>query len=232
MDYNICACAVIAPDEVLEADYIERDFIYLHHGAFHVVNLRHVVNTLQSLLIIRPIFIQTITFALIIAYAFAILGYTLFGTHSDYFETPCISVFTMLQLFFGVEFRRVVEDTVSRTAPAAYVFFLCYHVIGVLIVMNLIKSIIIQFYVDSLNKKSILSLSADKEKHKQLQERLLSRLHQKEVWKRLGLSDFGVVIEQPVGGGVECMQVTKEDLEKCISYTNIDILKKFEQYKV
>lgn len=53
---------------------------------------------------------------------------------------------TTLQLFVGVDFSAVVEDTVSEVGPAALLFFVAYHVVGVLIVFNLLTAIMIQLY--------------------------------------------------------------------------------------
>ena len=46
----------------------------------------------------------------------------------------------------GVDFGSVVEDTVSEVGPWALFFFVAYHVVGVLIVFNLLTAIMIQLY--------------------------------------------------------------------------------------
>lgn len=53
---------------------------------------------------------------------------------------------TTLQLFVGVDFSAVVEDTVAEVGPWALLFFVAYHVVGVLIVFNLLTAIMIQLY--------------------------------------------------------------------------------------
>jgi hypothetical protein len=105
----------------------------------------------------------------------------------------------------------VAETTTSRTVSASYLFFFCYYVVGVLIVCNLINSIIIQFYSDSLNEKSMSFLGDEKEKHKQLRESLITRLKQKrviELWKCVGLPDFGglTMEQQELSRGLRCAE--------------------------
>jgi hypothetical protein len=145
---------------------------------------------------IMPIFAQTITLALIIAYSFAILGHSMFGPQSEYFSTPSMSVLTMLQLFFGVDFRIVVEKTQSTASTNAYLFFIAFYVIGVLIVCNLINTIIIQFYSDSLNERSLSSFGTEKEHNKKLGANLINRFKQMEVlnvWKKVKMPDVSSV---------------------------------------
>ena len=46
----------------------------------------------------------------------------------------------------GVDFGTIVEDTVAEVGPRALIFFVAYHVVGVLIVFNLLTAIMIQLY--------------------------------------------------------------------------------------
>lgn len=57
-----------------------------------------------------------------------------------------MSLRTTLQLFVGVDFSAVVEGTVDEVGYGALVFFVAYHVVGVLIVFNLLTAIMIQLY--------------------------------------------------------------------------------------
>lgn len=62
------------------------------------------------------------------------------------FKDASISFRTTLQLFVGVDFGSVVEETVAEVGNGALIFFVAYHVVGVLIVFNLLTAIMIQLY--------------------------------------------------------------------------------------
>ena len=62
------------------------------------------------------------------------------------FSDAGMSIRTTLQLFVGVDFSAVVEDTVAEVGLGALLFFVAYHVVGVLIVFNLLTAIMIQLY--------------------------------------------------------------------------------------
>ena len=62
------------------------------------------------------------------------------------FRDAGMSLRTTLQLFVGVDFSAVVQNTVDEVGPAAMLFFVAYHVVGVLIVFNLLTAIMIQLY--------------------------------------------------------------------------------------
>lgn len=62
------------------------------------------------------------------------------------FKDAGTSLKTTLQLFVGVDFSAVVEDTVNEVGPSAFLYFALYHVVGVLIVFNLLTAIMIQLY--------------------------------------------------------------------------------------
>lgn len=73
----------------------------------------------------------------------------------DHLETPWqasafrdagTSLTTTLQLFVGVDFSAVVDKTVDEAGLSALLFFVTYHVVGVLIVFNLLTAIMIQLY--------------------------------------------------------------------------------------
>lgn len=62
------------------------------------------------------------------------------------FQDAGMSLKTTLQLFVGVNFSDVVEETVEEVGSSAMLFFFAYHVVGVLIVFNLLTAIMIQLY--------------------------------------------------------------------------------------
>lgn len=208
-----------------------------------LVNLnKDLYNYCVCLWAVLPIFAQTISFGLIIAYGFAFTGHAAFST--EHFSTPTRSMLTMLQLFFNVDFYAVAEATVQAHHPIVLVFFFVYYVIGVLIVSNLINSIIIQFYSDSLNEKSLSHLQEEEESERSLEESLISRIRQKRVlafWGKSGVPDFASMkmekhslhrdIRSRLGFGQDAVPITKDDLKKCQKYAKVDLVRKYEEYK-
>lgn len=72
--------------------------------------------------------------------------HTYVPTQAAAFSDAGMSLRTTLQLFVGVDFSAVVEDTVNEVGHKALLFFVAYHVVGVLIVFNLLTAIMIQLY--------------------------------------------------------------------------------------
>lgn len=53
---------------------------------------------------------------------------------------------TTLQVFMVVDLSSTVEETMSEAGLWAFMFFVICHVVGVLIVFNLLTAIMIQVY--------------------------------------------------------------------------------------
>jgi hypothetical protein len=85
---------------------------------------------------IFPIFLQTLGFAAIIAYSFAMLAADISRGTVPAFSTPGRAFMTQTQLFFGVDFSTVVEDSMERMGSWCIIFFMAYYVIGCLIVVS------------------------------------------------------------------------------------------------
>lgn len=68
------------------------------------------------------------------------------GAKASAFKDAGTSLKTTLQLFVGVDFSVVVEQTVAEVGRSAFLYFVAYHVVGVLIVFNLLTAIMIQLY--------------------------------------------------------------------------------------
>jgi len=131
-----------------------------------------------------PVLLQTLSFALIIAYFFAMLGLQAYHAVPGlgYFACPRSAVFTMLQLFFGVDVAQVVEDcTAHGSKGLGVVFFVTYFIIGVIIIFNLINTIIIQFYGETMDSTSQDYLEEQKAADAKLEQMLLDRLREKMV---------------------------------------------------
>jgi hypothetical protein len=66
-------------------------------------------------------------------------------------STPSRSMFTITNLLFDVDFKDTIEASVSEVAiswmrPLLTAYFMVFHVLGVMIFLNVINAIIIAFY--------------------------------------------------------------------------------------
>jgi len=107
-----------------------------------------------------PLYAETLGFAILIAYSFAMLGTVLFGflPALEVFESPGRALRTMIQLFFDVDFGDIVDRSCAEVhpllSPFIVAFFVAYRFIGVMIALNLVNAIIIQFYSIILEKET------------------------------------------------------------------------------
>lgn len=129
-----------------------------------------------------PVLIQTLSFALVIAYFFAMIGLQMYGGKVDYFQDTKSAILTMVQIFFGADYGGVIESC----APLWYtnigiIFFTTYFVIGVIIVFNLINAIIITVYSQTMDTASQDSIQKEEAEVLLLQDELVQRLRKKKV---------------------------------------------------
>ncbi|CAM9925773.1 unnamed protein product, partial [Ectocarpus sp. 4 AP-2014] len=197
------------------------------------------VNTFFSVV---PVFAQTLSFALIIAYAFAMVAMQAFADKATAFSDAGMSLRTTLQLFVGVDFSAVVEETVNEVGYKALVFFVAYHVVGVLIVFNLLTAIMIQLYGEALNEKSRQGVEEQRKADQDLQDSLYEYNQKQRVlrlWgKRVtqGAASLNITRESKVNNGREARRMlgaagtksqalTVEELEECQKYAKVDLLR-------
>jgi len=108
----------------------------------------------ESFLQVFPILAQTVSFSLVVTYLFAAIGAELFHA-DDRFSTFGSAFSTMIQLSFAVDFSDTVASVVNVgkdivfTVTAEF-FFILYFIIAVMLVMNLVSALMIEFYNCSL----------------------------------------------------------------------------------
>ncbi|CAM9284097.1 unnamed protein product, partial [Ascophyllum nodosum] len=196
------------------------------------------VNTFFSVV---PVFAQTLSFALIMAYFFAMVAMQAFADKATAFRDAGMSLRTTLQLFVGVDFSAVVQNTVDEVGPAAMLFFVAYHVVGVLIVFNLLTAIMIQLYGEALNEKSRKGMEEQRRVDQELQDHLYE-FNQKQrvlrLWGRRvtqGASSLNITRETKVSSGREARRMlgagskshmpTAEELKQCQKHAKVDLLR-------
>mmetsp|Transcript_30353 Transcript_30353/g.40054 ORF Transcript_30353/g.40054 Transcript_30353/m.40054 type:complete len:1422 (-) Transcript_30353:382-4647(-) len=130
-----------------------------------------------------PVLLQTICFALIIVFFFAILGMELFGNKVCYFDSPYAAFLTMLQLFFSADALDIIEKSSSHgpSSSIGIFFFVVYYLIGVCLCFNLINSIIIQIYGQTMDGASHKRIQEERAKDEKLQIQIFERVTQKQV---------------------------------------------------
>jgi hypothetical protein len=90
---------------------------------------------------------QTIGFAFVVMYTFAVIGMEFMGDEISHFETIFDSLYLMIQLLFAVDFEEVITECAAKKSPAAVqAYFVTYFLIAVMIVVNLITALMIEFY--------------------------------------------------------------------------------------
>mmetsp|Transcript_15090 Transcript_15090/g.19787 ORF Transcript_15090/g.19787 Transcript_15090/m.19787 type:complete len:1061 (-) Transcript_15090:269-3451(-) len=193
-----------------------------------------------------PVLFQTISFALIIAYFFAMLGMQAYGGKVHYFHNPKAAVLTMVQIFFGVDVGTVIEESTQQGHRGlGIIFFVSYFVVGVIIAFNLINTIIIQFYGETMDDSSQKHIQEEKKADEKLQVELFERVMKKTVLttmsgmhrgllprlrvSRVNLHLSGANMRRRLTGNTT-MAITTEELKKIQQYAKkfkyeVDLLK-------
>merc|ERR1712137_422138 len=104
----------------------------------------------EAFLQVFPILVQTVSFSLVVTYLFAAIGAELFHA-DDRFSTFGCAFSTMIQLSFAVDFSDTVASVVNVGkgmvfAVTAEFFFILFFIIAVMLVMNLVSALMIEFY--------------------------------------------------------------------------------------
>ncbi|CAM9706322.1 unnamed protein product [Discosporangium mesarthrocarpum] len=147
---------------------------------------------------------------------------------------------TTLQLFMGVDFSAVLEETWAETGIHAMVFFTTYHMIGVIIVFNLLSAIVIQLYSEALNDKSRSAQEQQYQDTCKLQEALMEYNQKNSVLRLWGKSfteaaaDLNISrpsrllsghnMRRALGIGSEAQTLNEEELKACQKYAGVDLV--------
>lgn len=108
---------------------------------------------INAMIDVMPLFCQSMTFALIVTYIFAMLGNLLFGAVIEKWDSPLKAFVVMNMLFLPASFVDVMEEAMEEVHPLTCVFFSCYFILS-LLVGNLSLSVIIEWYGENVNDQS------------------------------------------------------------------------------
>jgi len=168
----------------------------------HLIELnKNLQQYIGCLFHVFPSLFELVSFALVIAYFFAMSGMDLFGTQVEYFKTPTTAILSMVQIFFGADVMPIVEETQREGTFGAFAipFFACYFIVGVVIAFNLINALIIEFYGQTMESSSQQHLAEQRREDQKLQvllsgwvkKRLACMQIEKKAWSQK-LSDFKI----------------------------------------
>lgn len=110
--------------------------------------MRSVLCTLSIL----PSVMMMVLFVFVVHYFFSVLALEVLGSQVVSFSTVPKAFATMLQLLLEVDFKDTLEEAVIATHPAVGAIFLAYYALAVMVVLNLITALMIEFYRERLTQ--------------------------------------------------------------------------------
>jgi len=192
-----------------------------------------------------PILVQTVSFSVVITYLFAAIGAEFFHVDNR-FSTFGSAFSTMIQLSFAVDFSDTVASVVNASedmvfAVSAEIFFLLYFIIAVMLVMNLVSALMIEFYNCSLTDRCEAARSNFESKLQQVAQQAPTQCHadsavasvvvdalgngsKKEAWRLQASSNTSLEDlrrEMGSGGGES---IDDADLQACQKYAKVNLL--------
>ena len=190
---------------------------------------------INAMIDVMPLFLQSMSFAFVVIYIFAMGGNVLFGAYVESFSTPLGAIVMMNQLFLPVGYLEVMEEVMEKYHPAAIIYFTAYFILS-LIICNLSLSIIMEWYSENLNDKSRDARKSKEESDNRLFTNILNRamgrklmtghaelLRFKEIrFSRTSTEDHRVKL-----AGTDSVDLN--DLKKCQKYSNIDLTKMYNE---
>ena len=187
---------------------------------------------INAMIDVMPLFLQSMSFAFVVIYIFAMGGNLLFGPYVERFSTPMLSMVAMNQLFLPASFVEVMEEVMEKYHPLAMVYFTAYFILS-LIICNLSLSIIIEWYSDNLNDKSKAARKSREASDHQLFMNIMNRAMGRKVMSgncELYFKDIRFSRHTSSDHRVKLVgtdTVDLDDLKKCQKYSNIDLTKMY-----
>lgn len=119
--------------------------------ALRIVRLSRGLRTfLEGIATSTPAMMQMLAFIFVVLYIFAVVGHDWLGQYDERFATCHGTAEALAKLMLEVDSVSLVEDVVAHTHPVVYIYFVSYYVATVMVVMNLIISLMLEFYSGSL----------------------------------------------------------------------------------
>merc|ERR1712137_487914 len=208
----------------------------------------------ESFLQVFPILAQTVSFSLVVTYLFAAIGAELFHV-DDRLSTFGSAFSTMIQLSFAVDFSDTVASVVNSgkdmvfTVTAEF-FFILYFIIAVMLVMNLVSALMIEFYNCSLAGRCEAANSNFESKLQQVAQRaptqwdadsavasyvvdaLGNAASKKTAWRlQCSRSNSLEDLRREMGSG-DSESIDDADLKACQKYAKVNLLQLREMNRV
>ncbi|KAJ9594676.1 hypothetical protein L9F63_014010 [Diploptera punctata] len=155
----------------------------------------------------------------IIFFAFAQLGYLLFGTQVEDFRTFGTSIFTLLRTILGDFDYAAIEEANRVLGP---IFFISYIFFVFFVLLNMFLAIINDTYSDVKSEISVQSSIAMNDYIKRCFQNLFNKL---------GCKSKAVKKEEPSGDGKLTYKEIRDALKKC-NFTDLEIEMFFAKYDI
>merc|ERR1712137_1424568 len=200
----------------------------------------------ESFVQVFPILVQTVSFSVVITYLFAAIGAEFFHI-DDRFSTFGSAFSTMIQLSFAVDFSDTVASVVNAGTDMVFtitaeIFFLLYFIIAVMLVMNLVSALMIEFYNCSLTDRCEAARSSFESKLQQVAQTAptqqshadsavasfvvdaLGNASKKEAWRLQASSNSSLEdLRREMGSG-DSGSIDDADLKACQKYAKVNLL--------
>jgi len=138
----------------------------------------------RAALTIAPAVMQMVAFVCIVHYSFTIIALDTMGSRVESFSTLPNAAETLTQMLVNVDTMSIVRDAVGKTHMSASLFFAAYYVLAVMVVLNLITALMIEFYRVSLAE----AVERQGEKDSELTKRVQTVLKQMAVVASFSIS--------------------------------------------
>jgi CRP-like cAMP-binding protein len=144
--------------------------------------LHHYIDTLSEVV---PVLYQCVLFVILIAYTYATCGFLFLGMPCGItaLKSPSMAMKTTLTLFFhGLQDTLEASSSEASSpwvAPVVGLYFFGFHVIGVMVFLNVINAIIITFYSNAIAARE--AKDAREETLEEIRRNMMTKLEDRKV---------------------------------------------------
>eukprot|EP01041_Mallomonas_annulata_P001488 gene1488-2867_t len=192
---------------------------------------------INAMIDVMPLFCQSMTFALIVTYIFAMMGNLMFGDYIDKWNSPLKAMVVMNTLFLPANFVSVMEEAMEEVHELSALYFTAYFILS-LLVGNLSLSVIIEWYSENVNDKSNDARESRAEANNQLFQTIIKRAMGRRILRggtnkdKVHFNDIRYTKRTSTDHRAKLVgasTVDLDDLKKCQKYSNIDLAKFYNE---
>lgn len=189
---------------------------------------------IHAMIDVMPLFTQSMTFAFVVCYIFAMMANLIFGKFIDRWSTPLSSMVAMNELFLPASFVDIMEEAMEKFHPLAMFYFMGYFILS-MIIGNLSLSVIIEWYSENLNDKSKDARSNFTHANDELFKNIVTRATNRKVVGKNLQQTFGDIRYHKDVSNDHRKKIAEEDtidladLQKCQKQSNIDLTQYYNE---